>query len=116
MPMPLSKCLVLVVIVIPLFAQAPSTSREKITEPNRKQRDAQNPPSRATVPTHVAAQPSQAASTPNATTTKNQTKKTWGDYLGEAFGPSTWSNWFLGIFAAIAAVIGLKTLSAINEQ
>ncbi len=33
-----------------------------------------------------------------------------------AFGPATWSNWALGVFAAVAAVVALRTLSAIRRQ
>jgi len=34
----------------------------------------------------------------------------------DAIGPLTWSNWALAIFAAIAALIALRTLRAISEQ
>jgi len=37
------------------------------------------------------------------------------DWRG-AFAPTTWSNWALAFFAAIAAVIALRTLRAIRRQ
>src|ERR1700680_3044180 len=39
----------------------------------------------------------------------------WCDWY-TAFGPSTWSNWTLAVFAVFATIIGLRTLGKIREQ
>ena len=124
--MPLSKYLVLtsVLLVLPAPAQSPqpasSTSRKQISESDRKQADGKNGPTHATVSPVGTAQPSEASSGANTAATENKTKKPWWehafDYLRRAFAPANLSNWFLCIFAAIAAGIALRTLSAIRKQ
>jgi len=39
----------------------------------------------------------------------------WFDWYA-AFGPSTWSNWVLALFAVVATVVGLRSLGRIKEQ
>jgi hypothetical protein len=91
---------------------------EQVSKPNSQQKGADNTPPKSAIspPPPGTANPSQSPSESQTTQTKGKPEKTWRDSLNEVFAPSTWSNWALFIAAGIAALIALRTLSAIQEQ
>lgn len=112
---------------IPPPVKIPVTGRAEIRKSNNEQRDLKQSPGKTPIPSPVTIQPRQPTSQAQATESENKTNKTndaiseqrvslWRSRIDRAFDPSTWSNWALFLAAAIAAVIALRTLSAIQQQ
>ena len=116
-----SVALIVIVIVVPVFAQPPQSSpstsgREKISKADHSKNAAQDTRPSRTVASQVNAAPHQGSPEIETGEAKNKSQQTWRDYLGEGFGPATWASWFLGVAAVVAGLIALATLRAISYQ
>ena len=112
------RTLLVVCLAGAVFAQSSISPRRRTEEigTNGKQSVSQNdPPKPPGTSLHTASPPEMQSETKTREGGR-QTESPWRKYLSEAFAPVYLSNWILALFGMVAAVIALKTLSAIKEQ
>jgi len=103
-------------VVVLLLSMQPPAQCQETSQPEEHQNTAQTGPiPSAVVVTTPSAQISQSAARQQAQNANGNLDHNWFDWYA-AFGPSTWPNWILAVFAAVAAVIGLRTLGRISDQ
>lgn len=90
---------------------ATGINQQSIPDQHHGEGDSAAPPKSKIVISSEIREPSSAPQTKDG---DNKAQK-WLDRHA-AFGPQTWSNWALAVFAAIASIIALRTLGAVAHQ